>query len=224
VDSAFDICIYKVPPPPNDSCVNAIVLTESAKDNCTSISGTTIEATNTSEIFDFQGYIYPENNEFVWYTFTPDSSGRYTIEIDVEESISAFWQVSTGNSSDTLLLVKSLTFGAEPVDLQKDSAYSFSIYSNSETDLGICLYYLPPPPPNDSCINATVLMESQINNCAYISGTTISATNTSEVYISESDTSSAYQKFVWYFFIPDSSGSYTIEIDVEESISAFWQV
>ena len=228
----FDICIYKVVPPPNDSCVNAIVLTESARDNCSYISGTTIGATTTLEVFNAQGYIYSENNEIVWYTFTPDSSGSYTIEIDEEESTTAYWQVSTGNCSDTLVVIKNPSLITGPVDLLKDSAYFFSIYSIAPTDFDICLYYLPPPPPNDSCTTAIELIAGDIGQCNAISGTTQGATFS--IYNVRSLDGSINQSFfpaVWYEFTPDSTANYTLDVlaDLPNATSNlnkvnFWQI
>ncbi|MFT6807868.1 MAG: hypothetical protein ACJA01_001090 [Saprospiraceae bacterium] len=223
----FDICLYKLPPPPpNDSCINATALMRSPIDNCAYISGTTIGATNTSEVYISESDTSSAYQKFVWYSFIPDSSGLYNLEIDEKESTSAYWQATTGDCSDTLMVIKSLFNTSGPALLQKDSVYHFWVYSIAPTDFDICLYKLPPPSPNDSCINAIVLTESAKDNCSYISGTTVDASRTSEIYISESDTSSAYQKFVWYSFIPDSSGNYSLDVNTDSEFfnNSRWQV
>jgi len=77
--TTFDVCIGTPPPPPaNDECVNAIVVTETDFNCTTTVSGTTVDATQSSEVTLCSTFT---NDDDVWYSFTPLLSSNYNFEL-----------------------------------------------------------------------------------------------------------------------------------------------
>ncbi len=199
--TTFKICIGTPPPPPaNDNCTGAVLLTTSATMTCTPVSGSTISATQSLEGCSGSA------DDDVWYKFVATSTVHSVLIANVAGAtdimIEAFdacggTSLKCQDSPDDIMTLNELTVG---------NTYYFRIYTyytDSTTSFTVCVVTPPPAPANDSPENAAVLTESPNSSCANsVAGTTVSAFHSSQY----SCDSSAID--VWYTFTPASTGTY----------------
>ena len=205
------------PPPANDECAGAIALTVNVDLNCGSTTtGTTEGATASSQTNDVTG---TPNND-VWYSFVATATSH---QIALQNVVNQGGGTSTSTDMGMGLYdgtggcaSLSLVGSSDPdiynaTGLTAGTTYYVRVYgwysSVQNNNFDICIGTPPLPPANDDCSGAISISESADNTCANsISGTTISATNSSDY----SSCSSSYNE-VWYVFTPIASTNYFIE-------------
>jgi len=209
--TTFDVCVGTTPPPPpNDECVNAIVLMESPDDTCVnSLSGDTAGATQSAEITLCST---TNNDDDVWYAFTPTTTADYTFATSNTAS-TTYVNIYSGTCAGGLTSVGASCFAASNTAmLTAATTYLVQVNTSSTTlftTFDLCAYPTPPPPSNDDCVNALPLTESPDDTCANIvSGTTVSATQSTETSLC---TTFSNDDDVWYTMTAAQSGSYTFE-------------
>ncbi len=173
----FDICVVDPPPPPaNDACANAQLLTVNDPADCpaNAVSGDNAFADDEGTAFScFIGGPYND----VWYSF---NSGAFT---SVSYSISNFTlasiavEVFEANCAGTSVFCAVGVAGLA-ANIPTTPGTDYVIRIASEAGLGgsfdLCLNATPPPPANDDCGNAIALAGCNTS----IAGTTIAANGT----------------------------------------------
>jgi len=198
--TTFDVCVGTPPAPPvNDTCSGAIAVTESTDSSCdNAISGTTVSASNTS---DYECSTYYND---VWYTFTPSETNSYIFNRSLTTGTSStYLSVYSGDCGSLTRINSSCYSTSLSEDLTAGETYYVSVASSGEVDFDLCVYKTPLPPANDDCSGAIAVTESTTFSCDNaISGTTVSASNTSD-----NDCYTTYND-VWYTFTPSETNSY----------------
>ena len=173
------------------------------------VSGTTVSATASGQDD------CSTSNPDVWYSFTPAMTGDYGINV-VETmdfgSSSTYVYVFTGICGGALTDVTSSCFSTgSTINVTMGTTYLVNVRSTSSTtgvNFDLCVYKLPPPPANDTCSGAFILMESGTSCDNAASGTTVSAT-ASTVADSSCSTSNSD---VWYTFSPALTADYIFSV------------
>ena len=203
----FGICITIPPPPPaNDNCNTASILTEYPYGGCTPVSGTVIYATTSSQANGCSG----SADDDVWYNFTATSTSANISLSNITGSTSdMYFSVYSGacGTLGTALLcsdpeqnvVSGLIFG---------NTYYIRVYTNtaatSQTSVfDICVTIPPPLPVNDNCGNATVLTMAPDANCIEINGYVTGGTQSSSTICGGTNDDD-----VWYSFVATSTSAY----------------
>ncbi len=205
----FTLCVYLAPEPPaNNTCDAAESLSISTDGDCdNAVSGTTINATNSSDYSCSSSY-----NE-VWYMIEPSQTGDYifqrTIDAGSGSAYISVWSGSCGSLSQENS--SCYTSGPLSVSLTGGETYFVSVatYNTGAVDFTLCVYPAPEPPDNDACADAINLDESTASCENAATGTTISATASSDY----ASCSSSYNS-VWYTFTPENTGDYEFNRDI----------
>ncbi|AWH84643.1 hypothetical protein HYN59_05695 [Flavobacterium album] len=180
--SSFNICIGVPPPPPaNDECANATVLTVNPTLQCTAFASATVSsATPSPEANTCDG----SDDDDVWFEFTATNTVHTISLYNVTGSTNNLYHVLyEGNNCGALTQLycsdpntstaMNLTVG----QTYKIRVYTFSATTGQNTAFDICVSTLPPPPPNDECTAATVVPVNPTDACNQkVPGTIISAT------------------------------------------------
>lgn len=158
--SDFTICAYQgegpPPPPANDECEGAIVLTVGTA--CNAIEGSTLSATESlpaSECSDFTA----ESALDVWFSFTATSAAT-TIDVINGETFDAVVEYFSGDCG--ALVSEGCVDAGSPEHLFATTTigttYYVRVYDYSPDeeagDFSICAYETPAPPANDECADA----------------------------------------------------------------------
>ncbi|WP_309641943.1 T9SS type A sorting domain-containing protein [Flavobacterium sp.] len=191
----FQICVTYTPPPANDLCQNATVLTPSSTWSAqygmlynSSISSATPScAENTSQD--------------VWYSFVATNT-LLKINLDIysagDYGLQVFQGSCSGNIVGCILNNPQITFdGFAYNNYVVGQTYYIRVFNPSSTanDLGFNIYIIDyPAPDNDLCENATLLIPG--NACATTIGTFTGA-NSNGV----SNCNSGATQDVWYQFV-----------------------
>lgn len=162
--TTFDICVLEPgPPPANDICGGAEVLTPQA--TCVPVTGTTEGATTSLPAIDCNGNTGIANDD-VWYVFTA-TAPDHTIELTGGTDFDAVIELLEGPcGSFTSLACSDATAegGTELIEatglvVGEDyfvRVYHFEALSPTDNSFGICVYDLAPSVPvNDSCTTVT---------------------------------------------------------------------
>ncbi|WP_452223035.1 fibronectin type III domain-containing protein [Lacinutrix chionoecetis] len=169
----FDVCVGTPPPPPaNDDCAGALVLTESADATCSNaVSGTTVSATASAEAD------CSTTNSDVWYTFVPTTTANYTLSVTETMDFgtsSTYVSIFEGSCGALTQVGTTCTSTSVSEDLVSGTTYYVSVRSTSTTagvNFDLCAYPTPPPPANDLCTGSEPISCGETLN-----GTTIQAT------------------------------------------------
>ncbi|KAA9331248.1 GEVED domain-containing protein [Adhaeribacter soli] len=181
------------PPPANDECANAVLLTPNMA--CTATAGTIFNATN-SNIPASTGTA----DDDVWYKFeASDSKQIITLtspsgtDLAMEIFSGACGSLVSKQSSDpNTMIVTGLTAGQ--TYFVRVYYYYGSVASAAEGDFTICIQSPPPPPANDECASAITLTHS--GTCNPTTGTLYGATQSGPTALNGTADDDVWYKFV----------------------------
>ncbi len=219
LDGDFNICVFNAPPPPvNDTCTGATEVL--VGDTCDPITGTLASANQESEplLCDTTS---PSAFD-VWYRFEADQSTQI-IEVspqgggfgDGVAPVIELYDACDGAFLDCAQPQVIPGFGAIPgvttletSDLTEGNSYWFRVYHFGDAvpdapEISVCVYNPPPPPANDSCINATAITQAATKaDCEATTATTIGATASDK---SSSCDMAGMDDDVWFSFTATDS-------------------
>lgn len=212
-------------PPANDNCVNAVSLTPGSASCSTPVSGTTVDATQSTQ----SAFISAYADDDVWYKFTTSASGTAG-NVNVTVSLSNITFV-TGSPADFIIERRDgasfLCDNYFPANgtitssggiwamsgLSPSTEYSIRVYTNADLASGtratfdICVF-VPTPPPipaNDNCDAAQTLTPS-LGTCTGTGPyTTLGATASTQT----SGDGSGKDDDVWFSFTTGASSAYS---------------
>ena len=192
---SFDFCVQDVPPPPpNNECAAAInITTQPFGINCAaSVSANTTGATRSSPDPSCGA---GESNDDIWYSFTANSQSvilRFSNASITTAAGTGILGYALYNSpcpatTATLSCNRDIGFGSgyQIIDgLTIGNLYYLRLFSagaNNYMSFDFCVQDVPPPPPNNECINAiTVPLTQPGTICqASVSANTSGATHSS---------------------------------------------
>lgn len=214
-------------PPVNDECSNAIALTVNADFACgAATAGATNGATASAQADDVSG---TPNND-VWYRFVATGTAHRisltnivaTAGTSVDMGIGVYngtggcgALVLTGSSDPETYNVTGLTAGTT----YYVRIYGWGADANNFNTFNICVGTPPPPPANDDCANAELLVPSATTTCGTsVSGTTISATQ------SLAGCSGTANDDVWYKFVATATAHTIVTTNVSGATDIVTQV
>lgn len=208
----FDLCAYQVTPPANNDCAEAIVFDESA----TNAGENTVSGTNEYATYS-EDACYESSYAGVWYTFTPNYSGQYTLAFTGTTG-AASYAVYSGVCGE-LAAVTMNCYNSESTsfDVEAGSTYMVSVQAEETSAFEFFVYPDFVVPVNNECDTPETLNESTDGTCDnLISGTTFGAGNSDVNTCSETD------QEVWYTFTPENDGYYQFDLtQTSESGTAY---
>ena len=215
-NASFSICVGTLPPPPlNDNCPGAIVLTVNPTLICTTLtSGTTQSATLSAVIPDPSCGNANGWNDDVWFSFTAIStSHRVTLSNISPAATGMVVEVYSGNCFGFVPVLCSMSPTTSMVltGLTPGLIYYARVFTNSSlpatvANFDICVTTPPPPPINDECIAAIPLTVNATLVCtATTIGTTQSGTQSVFHPVPSCGVSNANNDDVWFSFIATSA-------------------
>ncbi len=204
----FNICVGKLPPPPtNDDCGAAVILTVNADMNCGSkTSGYTREASDSGvPVSPCDG----EADDDVWYKFTATSTTHVvslsnTVSIGSEDSYYLLFQVLSGDCNN-LVSVDCMEY--DPIKVISGLTVGETYYVRVYTEGGageaqsfdICIGTIPPPPVNDNCLGA---LTASVFPYTYTQADAAGATNNDGIIETCSD---GMNDGTWFTFTGDGT-------------------
>lgn len=210
--TSFNLCVGSPPPPPaNDNCIGAINLTVNPDLLCGALTNGTITSATASSGFPTPSCSPTGVDDDVWFKFTATAITHRITLTNVTPVTGMTMVVYSGTclipveifcNTTGLFNVSGLTIG---------QSYFVRVYSsnttpNLEVDFRICVGTLPPPPPNDECTGAIPLTVSSNLTCATpTSGTTLGATQSSNIPAPSCSTPNGWNDDVWYSIIATST-------------------
>ncbi len=179
MQGTYNLCVSRAPDPPaNDDCSGAIALTVGS--TCNPIDGTVAGATGSTPPTGCFGTA----NDDVWYSFVATET-ELNVRVDGNGSFDAVVEVMSACGGASLSCADA-TFagGVEIVALtgltvgQTYYVRVFDYYAGNPADptFNICVSSPLPPPANDECDGAIVLLAEE--TCNYVTGTTESSSAT----------------------------------------------
>ncbi len=158
--STFTICIQT--PPPNDNCLNAIVLAPAA--TCVTTTGN-VGVASSSGIAASGTCASSNPDDDVWYTFTATGT-THTIQVTGSANFDPGYEVFTGSCGALTSIFCNASGGNSGLTLTDVIAtipttqywirvYDYGIAYPASTTFTICI--LNPPPANDDCTGAIAL-------------------------------------------------------------------
>lgn len=174
--------------PANDDCSNAVVLTANTGATCaTPVSGTTLGATESMPAGACSG----TPNDDVWYSFVATGTTHIVtlsnvVSVGNPSTTDMYFQVMSGACGSTTSLLCSDPNTGTVTGLTVGNTYYIRVYTYSSTQTAaasfdICVTSPPPPPANDDCAGAVTLTVNPDYLCgSFASGTTVSATASTE--------------------------------------------
>jgi hypothetical protein len=192
----FDLCIYKLTQPANDTCAGAITIPVATDANsCTPTAATTAMATIGNPL----GSCATTAVGDVWYSFVATDS-LIALEADLANVGFALF---TGSCSALSEVACSATNPYTFSNLTIGTTYYLKAFADSVLNFNFCAYSVPPAPANDDCSGAiTVNVASSINACTPTTSNTTSATTAT---YTSTCWSTSYDDDVWYSFTATSS-------------------
>ncbi len=195
--------------PSNDDCTNAISLSVSSSDTCTTlVSGTTTLATQSIAAISCNSFTGDADDD-VWYSFvataenhditvTPGTLNDLVLDLrsGACDGANIDCADATTGGNDEVINATGLTIG----DTYYVRVYSFDDVTDAGT-FDICVTTPPQPPANDDCNDATSLSVSPTDTCVTsVSGTTENATQSIAAITCNGATGNSDDD-VWYSFV-----------------------
>jgi gliding motility-associated-like protein len=208
--ATFNICVGTPPPPPaNDECVNATVLTVNPNYLCGVVTaGTTVSATQSSTLPTPTCSAAGGWNDDVWYSFVATNTAHRVI---VTATAGGGTDMATSVYSGTCTsLIQLGCQDPEPntfnlTGLTVGNTYYVRVMTWTATvgttaNFNVCVGTPPPPPLNNECANAINATPNPNYLCGVVTaGTTTSATATAGVPAPSCATTGADDD-VWFKF------------------------
>lgn len=197
-------------PPANDDCATATVLTASATTTCSTIAGSTLVATQSSQAAP--SCSATGINDDVWYSFTAVNTAHYISLSGATNTTAAAVYAGTDCSALTQITGACASTSSGSVDLlvtglSIGTIYYVRVYTTTATattssNFNICI---TSPPANDECTGAIALpAPSTTFTCsAPVSGSTTGATASSTAAPTCSGT--GINDDVWYSFVANTN-------------------
>lgn len=214
--ASFNICIGTPPPPPvNDECANASVLTVNPNYLCGIVTaGTTVSATQSSTLPTPTCAATNSWNDDVWYSFVATNTA-HRVAITVTPGSGTNDMVTGVYSGTCGTLVQIACQDPDPntfnlTGLIVGSTYYVRVMTWSEAvgttgNFNVCVGTPPPPPDNNECANAIIAFTNPNYFCGTVTAvTTTSATATTAVPTPSCATNGADDD-VWYKFTATST-------------------
>jgi hypothetical protein len=218
----FKVCASYNPPPANDDCANAVLLTSGA--TCTPTSGSILGATQSLAASTCGTGTPPTTAGDVWYRFVATAAGQ---TISVTSSFSPVIEVRSGNCATSAsvscvagsqLAVSGLTVGT----IYYVRVYNSSATASTTPTFTICI---TNPPANDDCANAVLLTSGA--TCTPTSGSILGATQSLAASTCGTGTPPTTAGDVWYRFVATAanqivevSSSFTPAVEVRSGSCA----
>lgn len=201
--------------PANDDCVDADTLTVNTDATCTNVTAGTIAGATDSGVSD-NGTGTP--NDDVWYTFVATDAvhkvsmlnvaGTYTDLAHEVLSGDCTTLVSVNVSDPDTSTVTGLTVG----DTYYVRVFGWSSTAGRDTTFDVCVTTLPPPPANDDCANAIVLVgENSIPDAASATQTAGTIEQATDSSVAAGSCNGTPNDDVWYSFVA-TEANYNITI------------
>ncbi len=208
--TTFDICVYDAPAPPaNDSCVNAIQLTQGT--TCVNTQGDVTGATES-----LTGCTGTADDD-VWYYFVAGSTDP-VVEVLGSAGFDPVVEVLSA-CGGTSLFCTDATFAGQTeltptTGLTVGNVYYVRVYDwyvgiPSTTTFDICVYDNPPPPANDDCAGA-ISLTVQVDSCS--STTTATNFNATDSGTPTPTCATYVDGDVWFQLVVPASGRVSAEI------------
>lgn len=190
--ASFNICVGTPPPPPvNDECINATVLTVNPNYNCgITTNGTTVSATQSDALPTPTCSATNGWNDDVWYSFVATNTAHRVsmsnvtgITTDMATAVysgtcGALTQLACTDPEPNVINLTGLTIG----NTYYVRVMTWTATLTSTASFTMCVGTPPPPPPNDNCPNAVSVTVNPNYLCgSTTAGTTISALPTAGV-------------------------------------------
>ncbi|QEE49810.1 T9SS type B sorting domain-containing protein [Flavobacterium alkalisoli] len=180
----FDICVTTPPPAPaNDECADAIVAPVNPDQFCgETVSGTIYSATASAEA----NTCFGSDDDDVWFEFVATNTTHIISLSNITPSNSFYHTVYEGDECGTLTqLYCNSTTQSFATGLTIGNTYKVRLYTSSSlpqtSSFDLCIGTPPPPPANDECAEATVIIANASSECVESgSGTIFSATASTE--------------------------------------------
>ncbi|WMI69188.1 T9SS type A sorting domain-containing protein [Mangrovimonas sp. YM274] len=145
----FNICVYKMPDAvANDECSDAQVITESDENGSNTITGTHENAYFSTEMENC-GSGLSSFYEDVWYSFTPQYTGTYHINLDILTGSNVFYSMFSTSDCASISTENRVTSscsvnGNSSVELVAGTTYLLDIHSNSNSEIATFEFYIYP--------------------------------------------------------------------------------
>ncbi len=169
-NTTFNVCVSTPPPPPvNDECANATVVTVNPDLSCASVTPGTISwATPSLESNTCNGV----DDDDVWFEFVATST-MHTIDFNdiVGSTTDLDHVVYSGDDCGNLTQLYCSSFNNSVASgLTIGQTYKIRVYTWTATAMqtvtfNLCVGTPPGPPANDDCANATVVPVNAGENC-----------------------------------------------------------
>jgi hypothetical protein len=229
--TTFNICIGTPPPPPaNDECSGAIVLSVNTDLACGTVTAGTV-AGATASLTDATACAGNEDDD-VWFSFVATETNHNISLTNVAGSVTDMYHsLWTGNCAGLTLVAGSCSDldNSNPTGLVIGQTYYVRVNTTTatggqSTTFNICVGTNPPPPNNDECAGAIALTPGGVFETNAITTTSSGATATDGL------TPSCQANFasnVWYTVVVPDSGNITIETQttgsgyIDSVVSAF---
>jgi subtilisin-like proprotein convertase family protein len=216
------------PPPTNDQCTNAAVLT-------TALSSITVDnSTATADVDPGTCNTGTSGNFGVWYVFTPATSGAIVFdETSAQDIASGLWVVpgSANPATDcgTFTSANGLCLSAETwaAKYTAGASYYLQVGASSTTaptvPIAANLTWITASPANDECSSAEVIPSASAWPLAFAADNRFATDDAIDTC--STTAGSVAPGSVWYSFTPASSGLFVVsETSAQDVAIAIWDV